>query len=108
MMFVCDAVDGDIGKELRKKNPDPHFLQNRHQWLKKFGRETVHDQITAVVTIMKLCENMDDFRQKFAKLFKSHLRRWNSLLLGSFSHDPGSAWLKSSECFSLTCVRNTL
>jgi hypothetical protein len=70
MMFVYDAVDGDIGKELRKKNPDPHFLQNHHQWLNKFGREKVHDQITSVVTIMKLCDNMDDFRQKFAKLFK--------------------------------------
>jgi len=70
MMFVYDAVDGDVGKELRKKNPDPHFLQNHHQWLKKFGRDKVHDQITTVVTIMKLCENMDDFRQKFARLFK--------------------------------------
>lgn len=69
MMFVYDAVDGDIGKELRKKNPDPHFLQNHHQWLKKFGREKVHDQITKVVTIMKLCENMDEFRNKFARLF---------------------------------------
>jgi hypothetical protein len=37
MMFVYDAVDGDVGRELRKKNPDPHFLQNHHQWLKKFG-----------------------------------------------------------------------
>jgi|CZKR01.1.fsa_nt_gi hypothetical protein len=70
MMFVYDAVDGDVGKELRKKNPDPHFLQNHHQWLKKFGRDKVHDQITTVVTIMKLCENMDDFRQKFARRFK--------------------------------------
>jgi hypothetical protein len=70
MMFVYDAVDGDVGKELRKKNPDPHFLQNHHQWLKKFGRDKVHDQITTVVTIMKLCESMDDFRQKFARLFK--------------------------------------
>ncbi len=69
MMFVYDAIDADIGKELRKKNPDPHYLQNHHQWLKKFGRDKVHDQITKVVTIMKLCDTMDDFRQKFAKLF---------------------------------------
>jgi hypothetical protein len=69
MMFVYDAVDGDIGKELRKKNPDPHYLQNHHQWLKKFGREKVHDQITKVVTIMQLCDNMQEFRQKFARLF---------------------------------------
>lgn len=69
MMFVYDAVDGDVGKELRKKNPDPHFLKNHHQWLKKFGRDQVHDQITKVVTIMRLCENMEEFRHKFARLF---------------------------------------
>jgi hypothetical protein len=70
MMFVYDAVDGDIGRELRKKNPDPHFLKNHHQWLKKFGRDKVHDQVERVVTIMKLCDDMDDFRAKFARVFK--------------------------------------
>lgn len=70
MAFVYDAIDGDVGKELRKKNPDPHFRQNHHQWLKDFGRQKVHDQIQSVVTIMKLCDNMDEFRQKFARVFK--------------------------------------
>lgn len=69
MMFVYDAIDGDVGKELRSKNPNPRFLKNHHQWLKKFGRDQVHDQITRVVTVMKLCNNMDDFRSKFARLF---------------------------------------
>lgn len=73
MMFVYDAVDSDVGRELRKKNPDPHFLKNHHQWLKKFGRERVHDQITKVVTIMKLCNDMDAFRRKFAKLFNRQM-----------------------------------
>jgi hypothetical protein len=70
MAFVYDAIDTDVGKELRKKNPDPHFKQNHHQWLKEFGRQKVHDQIERVVTIMKLCEDMDDFRAKFARVFK--------------------------------------
>jgi hypothetical protein len=70
MAFVYDAVDGDVGKKLREKNPDPHFGQNHHQWLKEFGKQKVHDQIERVTTIMKLCDNMDDFRQKFAKVFK--------------------------------------
>jgi hypothetical protein len=70
MMFVYDAIDGDVGKELRKKNPNPHFLKNHHQWLKKFGRDRVHVQIEKVVTIMKLCNDMDDFRSKFAKVFR--------------------------------------
>ncbi|MHB1516519.1 MAG: P63C domain-containing protein [Acidobacteriaceae bacterium] len=70
MAFVYDAIDGDVGKELRRKNPDPHFKQNHHQWLKEFGRQKVNDQIQRVVTIMKLCESMNDFRSKFAKVFK--------------------------------------
>lgn len=70
MMFVYDAIDPEIGNELRKKNPNPHFKQNHHQWLKQFGRSKVHDQIQRVVTIMKLCDDMDDFREKFAKVFK--------------------------------------
>ncbi len=70
MMFVYDAIDPEIGNELRRKNPNPHFKQNHHQWLKQFGRDKVHDQIQRVVTIMKLCEDMDDFREKFAKVFK--------------------------------------
>jgi hypothetical protein len=70
MMFVYDAIDPEIGQELRKRNPDPHFKQNHHQWLKKFGRDKVHDQIQRVVTIMKLCDDMDDFREKFARVFR--------------------------------------
>ena len=70
MAFVYDAVDGDVGRELRKKNPDPHFKQNHHQWLKEFGKQKVHDQIERVITIMKLCTDMNDFREKFAKVFK--------------------------------------
>jgi hypothetical protein len=72
MAFVYDAVDGkgEIGKHLRQINPDPHHRKNHHQWLKEFGRAKVHDQVQKVVTIMKLCDNMDDFKQKFARVFK--------------------------------------
>jgi hypothetical protein len=70
MMFVYDAIDKDVGRELRKKNPNPHFLQNHHQWLKRYGRPKVNDHIQRVITIMKLCPTMDDFRQKFAHVFR--------------------------------------
>lgn len=75
MMFVYDAIDKDVGRELRKKNPNPHFLKNHHQWLEKFGRDQVHDQIERVVTIMKLCDDMEDFRAKFARVFKKSEER---------------------------------
>lgn len=70
MMFVYDAIDADVGKELRKKNPNPRFLKNHHQWLKEFGKDKVHDQIERVITIMKLCNDMNDFKASFAKVFK--------------------------------------
>lgn len=70
MMFVYDAIDKDIGRELRKKNPDPHFKKNHHQWLKRFGRESVNNQIQKVVAIMQLCDDMPEFRQKFDRVFK--------------------------------------
>lgn len=70
MLFVYDAIDEDVGRELRKKNPNPRFLRNHHQWLKEFGREKVHDQIERVITIMKLCNDMNEFREKFARVFK--------------------------------------
>lgn len=70
MAFVYDAIDKDVGKALRSVNPDPHHGQNDHQLLTDFGRQQVHDQIERVVTIMKLCENMKDFRQKFDRVFK--------------------------------------
>jgi hypothetical protein len=71
MMFVYDAIDPDVGNWLRDNNPEPHYKMNHHQWLKKFGRQKVHDQITKVVTVMKLCRDMPDFKGKFAHVFKN-------------------------------------
>jgi hypothetical protein len=70
MAFVYDAIDKDVGKELRKKNPNPKHGTNHHQWLKEFGKEKLIGQIQSVITIMKLCDSMDDFRSKFDRVFK--------------------------------------
>lgn len=70
MMFVYDAIDPDIGQHLREINPDPHYLKNHHQWMKKFGRDKVRDQIMQVLPVMKLCTNMKEFKEKFAYVFK--------------------------------------
>lgn len=70
MMFVYDAVDPDVGKQLRAINPDPHFKKNHHQWLREHGREKVNNQIQQVIAVMKLCTDMEDFKRKFATVFK--------------------------------------
>jgi hypothetical protein len=36
----------------------------------KLGCDKVHNQIERVLATMKLCNNMDDFREKFARVFK--------------------------------------
>lgn len=70
MAFVYDAIDRDVANKLREINPDPHYKQNHHQWLRDFGRDKVHDQLERVITVMKLCDDMDDFRKKFARVFR--------------------------------------
>ena len=70
MAFVYDAVDEDVGKQLRQINPNPRFRKNHHQWLKTFGREKVRDHINQVIGVMKTCNNMHDFHQKFGYVFK--------------------------------------
>lgn len=69
MMFVYDTIDADVGRELRKRNPNPRFLSNHHQWLREFGRDKLQAQIHATIAIMKLCTDMDDFRRKFARVY---------------------------------------
>jgi hypothetical protein len=82
MAFVYDAVDPDVGKELRKINPDPHFRKNHHQWLKQHGREKVNNQVQQVIAIMKLCDDMADFKRKFSKVFQKgplQMEIWDEL-----------------------------
>lgn len=69
MSFVYDAVDKDVGKVLRERNPNPHYTQNHHQWLKEFGRGKVHDHLERVIAVMKTCDDMGQFRRRFAHVF---------------------------------------
>ncbi|MFC2060134.1 P63C domain-containing protein [Chloroflexota bacterium] len=70
MAFVYDAVDKDVGKELRKLNPNPHYRMNHHQWLREFGRDKVRDHLNQVLGVMKMCKDMDDFNRHFGHIFK--------------------------------------
>ena len=69
MQFVYDAIDPALGRELREKNPNPHYRKNHHQWLKKFGRERVNDQLQRIITVMKMSDSMRDFERKFEHVF---------------------------------------
>lgn len=71
MAFVYDAIDPDVGKELRRINPNPRFRKNHHQWLQEFGRARVHDQVMQTIAVMKTCDDMDEFKKRFARVFKN-------------------------------------
>jgi hypothetical protein len=70
MQFVYDAIDPDVGAELRKLNPNPHYRKNHHQWLKKFGRERVHDHVQRIIVVMKMSNDMRQFERQFEHVFK--------------------------------------
>jgi hypothetical protein len=44
--------------------------QNLHQLLKEYGRERMTAQLNQVLGVMKTCRDMDDFKRKFAWVFK--------------------------------------
>jgi hypothetical protein len=69
MQFVYDAIDPELGKELRKLNPTPHYRKNHHQWLKQYGRERIHDQLQRIIAVMKMSDSMRDFERKFEHVF---------------------------------------
>ena len=71
MAFVYDAIDKDVGEKLREINPDPHHGKNHHQWLKQFGRQRVDRQIHRVIGMMEACQSIEEFKRKFARVFKN-------------------------------------
>ncbi len=80
MAFVYDAIDPDVGRELRKINPNPRFRKNHHQWLQEFGRERVNNQIQQVIAVMKTCDDMPEFKKRFARVFKQEPEQLSFLL----------------------------
>jgi hypothetical protein len=84
MAFVYDAIDKDVGNKLREINPAPGKGHNHHQWLEAYGKDRLHQQLWQVVTVMKLCKDMDEFRTKFAHVFKQGWLQTDWFLLNGF------------------------
>lgn len=73
--FVYDAVDPDLGRELRRGRPEPASGPALHAWLLERGRCRLERQTDRIVATMALCHDMADFESRFAKVLqKSPLR----------------------------------
>jgi hypothetical protein len=69
MDFVYDAMDPDVGRRLREINPGPARGHNHHQWLQDFGQKELNNHLQRVVAVMKMCNDMGEFRRKFPRVF---------------------------------------
>ncbi len=68
LLFVYDAIDPDVGRELRRDPGVPAFRPNIPQWLSEIGRTRVDDRMDAVVTGLRGCADMEEFNAMFAKV----------------------------------------
>lgn len=69
MRFVCDAIDPDVSERLAEINPGPAKGHNHHQHLTKFGKSELNNHLQQVIAVMRLCNDMDDFKRKFPRAF---------------------------------------
>jgi hypothetical protein len=69
MRFVYDAIDPDISKKLADINPGPARGHNHHQHLTPFGQRELNDHLQQVIAVMRLCNDMNDFKRKFPRAF---------------------------------------
>lgn len=69
MKFIYNAIDPDVAKELKKRNPNPHYKENLHQLLRDHGKDKLHQQLGGVIAIMRECKDMTEFRSRFDRVF---------------------------------------
>jgi hypothetical protein len=69
MRFVYEAIDPDVSKRLAEINPGPAKGHNHHQHLTTFGQKELNDHLQQVIAVMRLCNDMDDFKRKFPRAF---------------------------------------
>lgn len=63
--FIYEALEPDVARELRARNPEPHFGSNHHQHLTPKARTLLMAHISRVMTVMRQSINYDDFRMRF-------------------------------------------
>jgi hypothetical protein len=70
VLFVYDAIDPDVGRELRRPPDDPGFRPTVRQWLEEVGRQRIDSRMASVVSAMRACPDMDAFSAAFAKVLQ--------------------------------------
>jgi hypothetical protein len=67
VLFVSDAVDPDVGRELRRAGGEPAFRPTIHQWLLDVGGARIDGQMASILAELRECGDKAQFEARFAK-----------------------------------------
>lgn len=68
--FIYDAIDRDVARELRARNPNPSHRSNHHQHLTPRARMVLAGHLLRVTTVMRQSASPEDFHRRFAHEFR--------------------------------------
>lgn len=68
--FIYDAIDPDVARELKVRNPDPHRQSNHHQHLTPRARAVLIAHLARVTTVMRQSAHGRDFKMRFDHEFR--------------------------------------
>ncbi len=68
LLFVYDAVDPEVGRELRRAPGDAAFRPTIAGWLEEVGRSRLDSRMDSIVEGLRRCGDLDEFTSMFAKV----------------------------------------
>lgn len=68
VLFTSDAVDSDVGRELRRADGGAAFRPSTHQWLLEVGGGRIDRKMDSIVAGMRRCRTSAEFEALFAKV----------------------------------------
>ena len=68
VLFVSDAVDPDLGRELRRAKDEPAFGASIRQWLPDVGGARLDEGMGSLLAAMRRCRDKAEFEALFAKV----------------------------------------
>jgi hypothetical protein len=68
LAFVYDAVEPDVGRELRRDGDGPRFSPDLHAWLRATGAKRLASRMRQTVVMMNSCTDLTEFQSTFAKV----------------------------------------
>jgi hypothetical protein len=70
VLLVADAVDPDVGRELRRPPGVSAFRPTLPEWLDRVGPARLEGRMDSIVAGMRRCADLDEFESRFAKVFQ--------------------------------------